>query len=109
MGLEILSVIFFPLKLRKNSHNLLKKAPNLDLMVHKMSSFANLLITLLILWPGSCTSELYRIKYGLARSRIDRPAQILFYNSLSAVIHLYMIRPYMPLFKAHLKNLSLQR
>ena len=55
MGLEIFSVIFFPLKLRKNSHNLLKKALNLDLMVHKMSSFANLLITLLILWPGSCT------------------------------------------------------
>ena len=55
--------------------------------------------------PGSCTSELQlkvncRIKFGLARPTVGRPDQILFYNllsvckynSLSAAIHVYMIR-----------------
>ena len=54
--------------------------------------------------PGSCTSELqlkvnYRIKFGLARPTLaDQPNFPPYnshsvYKSLSAAIHLYMIRP----------------
>ena len=64
-----------------------------------------------VYWPESCTSEFQlkvnyrlkvncRIKFGLAQPTDGRPAQILsynslsVYNSLSAAIHLYMIRTY---------------
>ena len=55
--------------------------------------------------PGSCTSELQlkmncrpkvtcRIKFGLVQpATVGRPAQKFSFNSLSATIHLYMIRP----------------
>ena len=57
--------------------------------------------------PGSCASELQlkvncrpkvncKIKFGLAWPTVGRPAQFIFYNSLSAAIHLYMIRPIIP-------------
>ena len=50
------------------------------------------------LGPGSCTKVNCRIKFGLAGPRVGRPAQVFsynslsVYNSLSAAIHLYMIR-----------------
>ena len=62
-----------------------------------------------IIWAGLCTNELQlkvncSKKFGLVCQLLAEPAHILFYNSLSAAIHLYMIRPliFQGLFRNHI-------